>query len=482
MTVVQERGYEAIKALARKHGQPINKMLALAAKNDPFFCGSPAQRINAEWFGEILNRLGLTSGFHIRRIHYQVAVSGIEKRPDGRPYENTDECWNFMGEASKAARYLGLVKPDDVIDRRNPDPKIHADYESAQEPAWGLDLESLGPCLPAIRAGMERCSGFEIPAPWVEGYDYRPGDQPYHLEVWIEKSTMDDVLIPVCQDLGINLVTSVGFQSITAAIALLKRLARIAEITGSGKAARIFYISDFDPAGDQMPVAVARQIEFWLPQYAPDADVRLVPLALTQKQAEDLELPRIPIKDTDQRKANFEKRCGEGAVELDALEALHPGELERIVRDAAAPYRDDALAQELRHAEARAERQANEAWDKASEDSRRELTIIGNQAREIEKKYEDLAIEHLARLDDLNADLQKELEPVRGRLEAVRQAVERQSDNLRISLPDRPEATIPASERFYFFDSKRIYEKQLFFYQCRKHLRGQGSPPGAATR
>ena len=42
-------------------------------------------------------------------------------------------------------------------------------------------------------------------------------------------------------------------------------------------------------------------------------------------------LPRTPIKDTERRKDKFEQTFGVGATELDALEALHPGELARLL-------------------------------------------------------------------------------------------------------------------------------------------------------
>ncbi len=70
----------------------------------------------------------------------------------------------------------------------------------------------------------------------------------------------------------------------------------------------------------------------------------LEPLVLTREQVERYGLPRIPIKDSDRRKAGFEERFGEGAVELDALEAVFPGELARIVSEAIARYRQRAEA------------------------------------------------------------------------------------------------------------------------------------------
>src|SRR5262249_36158970 len=101
---------------------------------------------------------------------------------------------------------------------------------------------------------------FSLPAVGVQGFEYSPADQPFLLEIWVEKTTMDDVLEPLCRGLSINLVPGAGFQSITSAVNLLQRVARFKD---SRKPCRVFYISDFDPAGDQMPVAVARQLQFW---------------------------------------------------------------------------------------------------------------------------------------------------------------------------------------------------------------------------
>jgi hypothetical protein len=105
-----------------------------------------------------------------------------------------------------------------------------------------------------------------------------------------------------------------------------------------------------------------RQVEYWLQDYAPGCDIKLTPLGLTREQVITYQLPRIPIKDSDARKAGFEERYGEGAVELDALEALYPGILAELVRGAIEPYRDLHLAARCEEAEAEAEHVADEAW------------------------------------------------------------------------------------------------------------------------
>jgi hypothetical protein len=59
--------------------------------------------------------------------------------------------------------------------------------------------------------------------------------------------------------------------------------------------------------------------------------VQVRPIILTHAQCVQYRLPRTPIKKEDRRGKHFEQRFGEGATELDALEALHPGVFARIV-------------------------------------------------------------------------------------------------------------------------------------------------------
>jgi len=99
-----------------------------------------------------------------------------------------------------------------------------------------------------------------------------------------------------------------------------------------------------------MPVAAARKIEFFVRKRNPDLDIQLVPVVLTLEQCEQYALPRTPIKATEKRAEAFEARFGEGATELDALEALHPGELARILEAEIARFHDSDLDAETRQA------------------------------------------------------------------------------------------------------------------------------------
>jgi hypothetical protein len=104
---------------------------------------------------------------------------------------------------------------------------------------------------------------------------------------------------------------------------------------------RIFYISDFDPSGDQMPVSVARKVEWFAREkYKFPFDVKLKAIALNHDQVTNFRLPGIPTKEGDSRAKSFIERFGDRATELDALEALFPGELARVIREALEPYYD----------------------------------------------------------------------------------------------------------------------------------------------
>ena len=450
----REYTYEVIKALAKERRQRITDLIVLAPQNDPFYCGQPAQQAAAEWFAALWRRFGYRTGVHLRRVHYQLVSQGDGTLPDGRPYENTDECWKDLGAAGAAARYLGLVDPEAFEDHRNPDPHVFISGRPwHEEPSFTIGEPDW--TLPSV--DIELDIDLDLPQPSVMGYGYDSRHQPYQLELWVEKSTMDDVLLPLGSELGINVVTSLGYQSITSVVTLLRRVA------GSDRPARVFYISDFDPAGDGMPFQVARQIEYWLHSYAPEADIALQPLALTRAQVQEYKLPRIPVKDTDRRKTSFEDRYGEGAVELDALEALHPGVLATIVRQAVAPYRDMRLASRLANAEATARAEVTAAWEDAVAPYTAELADIEVAMRDLVAGYEN-------RLWAVGEELQAELAPYTQRLEQLRQAISGAAADLEVELPARPEPrTARAGEEDWLYRSSRTYLEQIAVYKARRN-------------
>lgn len=447
--------YDEIKLEAVARGVHAKDLLALADANDPFYCGTPAKVQKAKWFADLWERYGFESGVHLRRIHYRlVSADPPGMRDTGEPYENTEKCWDRLQDASTAARYLGLVDPLAIVDRRNPEPEIFLAYAFRRKPDFTFSPPEL--LLPDVVSVGINDASFE-----VSGYEWSPEDEEYHLELWIEKSTMRDEIAPICERLHVNYTEGKGFASITGMISLLRRARE------SGKPTRVFWLSDFDPGGECMPVAAARQLEFWREKYAPDTDIRLMNLFLTKEQCKEYALPRSPIKE-DKRKAGFEERHGQGATELDALAALHPGELERIVEEAILRYRDPGHAKSMRDAKA-------EAW------------VIGRGYLEgiVQPFREDLG------------GIEREVETIRERFEAELEPLAEQFNDLSHAmvqgceqgpgpaLPDRPavEVSGDSPEEDWLFDSSRSYDEQIEAYRRYKpRTPTPRKPPGGLVR
>ncbi len=338
MTRSAPKNRNDLVALAAARRRRLETVYTLTMNNDPWMAEIPFRLALAQWFIKQYNRLGIRA-FHARRIHYALIS---QKEPvlahNGEPFGNTEKCWEWLCSAVKDARYLGLISHDIVTDRRNPAPHIHRWNEDdaaaevwvegggvVQEKSYGLFYEAPTYGLPELQFSEPKIG------------------QRYHIEVWIEKSSQNDILLPLGLEYGINICTFEGEVSATACKDLINRAT-------SERPVRILYISDFDPAGQGMPISASVKIDFLLNQDDRDLDIRLEPVALNQEQCIEYELPRTPIKDKERRAAGFEERFGEGATELDALEATHPGELRRILVEHIERYYDGNLASKIRRA------------------------------------------------------------------------------------------------------------------------------------
>lgn len=433
--------YETIKEKAKEFGLTVPDLIVLSNQNDPFYVGTPTDLGMAEWFAEIWQRFGYRQGVHLRRIHYQL----ISQDPppinhNGERYQNTKNDWEYLCRASKYARYLELVPAGSFEDRRNPEPKVYAEYGEDPAPRYerrhgmsffGLDLPSF-PSLPHFE---------------VDGYGGNL--QPYHMEVWVEKTAMNDVLIPICRQYDINLVTGAGEMSITSVLDLIERVRR------ADRPCRIFYISDFDPAGAGMPISVARKVEFDIYQNARDLDIQLQPIVLTLDQVHDYDLPTSPIKPSEARRKAFMERYGvDGAVELDALEALRPGELRRIVTEAIERYHDPNIKDRARREKQKLEQALRDARKEALTDIRERWESLEEDYDAVAEEFKDRVEAIKEQVNTLHADAYDAL----GNIDI--------DAGEEYPLPD-PEAGDELNDVLY--SSTRDYLEQLDWY---KHYRG----------
>src|SRR5262249_34626665 len=219
---------------------------------------------------------------------------------------------------------------------------------------------------------------------------------------------------------------------------------------------RILYISDFDPGGQSMPLTVARKIEHQIYQRGLDLDIQVRVVALTKEQVTEYDIPPIPLKETEKRAANFHEQHGGLAAELDALEALHPGEHRRTLAQEIERYFDPDLA-------AKTEAAAEEF------------------ASELEEITETVHEEHREELDELEeawGEVATLIESWNERAQAVWRSIAR---NHAAPDPDNhgwPEAREPDEDDDTLFDSTRDYVEQMDRY---KQYQGKSTTHAAST-
>ena len=443
-------------------------ILAMSRKRDPFYSGQPSQVPHAEWFAALLDDLFPSSRrVHLRGVHY--VASGAKKhpetgeriqvrKPDGALYANTEEDWNYLCEVSTWARNMGLVDPRRIADRRvrvarfAPDGPAEPPSVTVSLPAVFLPSIDVADSLePLVTEGSAAPTGFDV---------VDPAREPSLVEVWAEKNLDEEdnpLIEAICRDEHANLVTGVGFMTITSVYRLLGRREKF------GKPLRILYLSDFDPAGSHMPVGPARHIEFAIKAMEEKPDVRLHHLALTEEQVHELELPRMPIKESDARKKGFEARHGEGAVELNAImEDEYLGDTERIIRSAILQLRDPRLPAKVLAARRDAETALSDELARRLHWPRRALDLIEEQSAEIGQRYHD-------ELTALANRLAEEMSPLEERSERVLQAARRRLANLEddVELPEVEGEESEDAAIGWLFDSRRGYLEQLHHYKER---------------
>jgi hypothetical protein len=237
-----------LRALAEAKRRPLTTLYVLDLMNDPYRADLPSRTERAHWFVGLYNKLRVGVGVHVRHFFYKLISLREPVLVNGKPLENTVECFNLLGEAILDARYLDLIPGDAIIDRRNPAPIINA-YDDAA----AAEVETTEGEVERHEFGVGyRAPTLSLPEIYLTS-EPRIG-QRYHLEIWIEKSTANEVLLPLGVLYGINIATFAGEVSATACKNLVDRA------IASGRPVRILYISDFDPGGRSMPVAAAVKI------------------------------------------------------------------------------------------------------------------------------------------------------------------------------------------------------------------------------
>jgi hypothetical protein len=311
--------------------------------------------------------------------------------------------------------------------------------------------------MPNIRARAHLYSLLDDePTFEVQGYEYSPDLQPYVIELWDEKSGDVGVMRNLAHEHGINYQPGVGYASITNIKRMLKRVASY------GKPARILYVSDLDDAGQNMPIQVGRHSQFgcWeLTEIARSVapEIMIDNAALTAEQVERLNLPQF----TDTTK-----------TEIDALEALYPGELERLLKERIEELQDTDLPQKVADARREAEEAVRNGASGVMEDHRYRIEGIEEEAQEVINRYRTyyriLGEKMEARYRRLGERYERHMADLKEQAREEHAEIEEELAELEANLPELPEAEVEDTSG-WLFDSRRD-----FLDQTRRFRRAKG--------
>ena len=356
----------------------LNDLTVLSAHVDPYRLDTSSGHRDGKWLADQLDRaIGRERRIHFRGIHYVLVSSTNLVKPNGAVYRNTNEDWSWLVDvAGKAARWLGYIEFERIVDNRNAEPFI---CHKARVKARALVSIGIDVTIPDI-------SDLE-PAPIAEGFEPR---QAFHFVIFGEKASLQEVLLPIARAKQADLYLPTGEISDT----LLHQIA--SDASKDGRPMVLFALADCDPAGHQMSVSIGRKLQAFRDLLFPKLRFEVVPVALTVEQVTELRLPSTPLKETEKRADRWREAFGVEQTEIDALATLQPDVLREIVEAAFDPYFDRTLEDRVAEAEAEwlAEAQSaiNEQMDPAV------LTALRTEAAE-----------RLAELESVIADINERL-------------------------------------------------------------------------
>lgn len=240
----------------------------------------------------------------LRQLYYQMVVRNI--------VPNTERAYRNLGKLISNARLAGLIDWSAIEDRIRV-PRKH--------PEWNTPGDA-----------MEQLIGiYRLP---------RWNDQPWHVEVWIEKDALTGVIEPITQERHVILMVNRGYSSQSAMYDANNRIKRALR---DGKKCVILYLGDLDPSGEDM----VRDIDDRLNEVF-GAEVKVVKLGITEEQVAQYNPPPNPAKMSDSRAAGFVDKHGYQSYEVDALP---PDVLAQLIRGAIDQYEDPDLMEAVKRQE-----------------------------------------------------------------------------------------------------------------------------------
>jgi hypothetical protein len=367
-----------LESACEEHKASLTDLTVLSAQVDPYRIDTAAGHRDGAWLAEQLAKLyGPAQRAHWRGLHYAIVANGKIRKPNGEIYRNTEDDWNWLAGPAKAGRWLGYIPFDRIVDQRNSPPAIHHKARVLPEARLSIGLDVEIPDVEDIE-----------PLPIARGFVAR---QAFHFVIFGEKSSLEDVVLPIAQQFEADLYLPTGEISDTLVYQIAK------EANDDGRSLVMLTLADCDPAGHQMPVSIARKLQAFHDLFFPDLRFEVVPVALTAEQVRDQGLPSTPLKEGEKRASRWTQAFGIEQTEIDALTTpTKRPVLQRIIRQAFKPYIDPTLTRRVNEAKTTWDAEAQEAINQQIDPDR--LARIRDEAA---SKLDELR----EQIDQINAQL-----------------------------------------------------------------------------
>lgn len=417
---------QLLEDTATAEGLPMKALTVLSPQVDPFRLDTPANHRAGAWLADAVDTLGLLAGdrmIHERGMHYAIALAATPfTKPDGNPYENNDDDWEWIQGALKAARWLGYIPFDRVFDKRNATPIIR---RVERDRPW-----------PYLHVGVE----VDIPdaadiEPVVGLYGFN-GVQPYKLVLIGEKASLDEGLSPIAERYGADLYLPTG----NISDALVHQIAK----TGAedGRPMVVIYFADCDMSGWNMPIEVGWKLTAFKESLFPDLEFRQYRALITPDQVREHHLPIGPLKINpktgeyaDKRAQAWIEAMGVEQTEVDVLTLPDMLPLLRQIATAAIePFYDRTLVSRVYR--------AKQAW-----------------IEEAQAVVDDTVDQD--QLDRLRDELTAKLATLRAEIDAINEAARVDADDFDLpEVPAVPEPVLNGTQPMPLLDSTWPFAEQ----------------------
>lgn len=156
--------------------------------------------------------------------------------------------------------------------------------------------------------------------------------QPFRVEVWIEKASLENMVSAICNNLRVDFFAQRGYNSQSAQWTAGQRFV---DYIRKGQIPIVLHLGDHDPSGLDMTEDNRRRLEMFS-----QVGVIVQRIALNIDQVHEHNLVPNYAKVTDSRFRDYEKMYGDESWELDALD---PNVLQSLIKEKVLEVRDESL-------------------------------------------------------------------------------------------------------------------------------------------